>query len=48
MQKTIKVFCVEYDLEFLKNETKLDLDYHQFFDNTNDYLNERLLATIKS
>lgn len=43
-----KGFCVEYDLSFLRDETIFDLDYFQFYDNTDAYLNERLLATIKA
>jgi hypothetical protein len=43
-----KGFCVEYDLGFLKDATKLDLGYYEFFDHTDSYLNERLLATIKA
>ncbi|WP_321515513.1 DUF2971 domain-containing protein [Marinifilum fragile] len=43
-----KGFCVEYDLGFLKEETKLELDYLEFLNDTDSYLKERMIATIKA
>jgi len=43
-----KGFCVEYDLSFLKNDTKLVLDELDFFKNTEEYLEERNKLIIKA
>jgi hypothetical protein len=41
-------FCVEFDLSFLKEETKFTYDFMDFWDKKNEYLDERNKFIIKS
>ena len=42
-----KGFCVEFDLPFLKEKTEYTVENYQYFTEPDQYLNERLKATIK-
>lgn len=42
-----KGFCVEFDLSFLKEKTEYTVDDYQYYSEPDQYINERLKATIK-